>query len=260
MPRVKKEIPEAEVEVKKTNQKKNPTKSASNKKQSVKKEEKQSKEKGMEKVVEKEINPKKEYKQKAFFFPRLIAYIIDAIIISIVASGILMFVPQSENYSKYLEESKQLQTDFLEEKISSNEYMNRLMDVVYDIDYSSVISMIVEVVVIILYFVVFQCYNKGQTIGKKLMHIRVVSNDDSELTVNHYLMRSVIINSLFLNILIIGMVLFMNRQLYGYFSYVLQGIQVVVIIVSAFMVMCRSDGRGIQDYLGNTKVIMCNEE
>lgn len=256
MPRVKKEIPEAEVEVKKTNQKKNPTKSAANKKQSVKKEVKKS----QENVIEKEADSKKEYKQKAFFFPRLIAYIIDAIIISLVASGILMFVPQSENYSKYLEESKQLQTDFLEEKISSSEYMNRLMDVVYDIDYCSVISMIVEVVVIILYFVVFQCYNKGQTIGKKLMHIRVVSNDDSELTINHYLMRSVIINSLFLDILIIGMVLFMNRQLYGYFSYVLQGIQVVVIIVSAFMVMCKRDGRGIQDYLGNTKVIMCNEE
>ena len=94
MPRVKKEIPEAEVEVKKTNQKKNPTKSAANKKQSVKKEVKKS----QENVIEKEADSKKEYKQKAFFFPRLIADIIDAIIISLVASGILMFVPQSENY------------------------------------------------------------------------------------------------------------------------------------------------------------------
>lgn len=260
MPRVKKEIPEAEVEVKKIKQSKNPTKSASNKKQTTKEEISKSKESVIEKVVGKETNLEKKYKQKAFFFPRLIAYIIDVIIISLVVSGILMVVPQSENYSKYLEESKQLQTDFMEEKISSSEYMNRLMDVVYDIDYCSVISMIVEVVVIILYFVVFQCYNKGQTIGKKLMHIRIVSNDNSELNVNHYLMRSVIINSLFLDVLIIGMVLFMNRQIYGYFSYVLQGIQVVIIIVSAFMVMYRRDGRGIQDYLGNTKVIMCNEE
>lgn len=260
MPIVKKEIPEAEVEVKKVSQKKNSTRSASSKTQTAKKETSKSKKDVIEKVVEKEVSSKKEYKQKAFFFPRLIAYIIDAMIISLVVSGILMFVPQSENYSKYLEESKQLQTDFIEEKISSSEYMNRLMDIVYDIDYCSVISMIVEVVVIILYFVVFQCYNKGQTIGKKLMHIRVVSNDDSELNVNHYLMRSVIINSLFLDILIIGMVLFMNRQIYGYFSYVLQGIQVVFIVVSAFMVMYRRDGRGIQDYLGNTKVIMCNEE
>lgn len=260
MPRVKKEIPEAEVEVKKIKQSKNPTKSASNKKQTTKEEISKSKESVIEKIVGKETNSEKKYKQKAFFFPRLIAYIIDVIIISLVVSGILMVVPQSENYSKYLEESKQLQTDFMEEKISSSEYMNRLMDVVYDIDYCSVISMIVEVIVIILYFVVFQCYNKGQTIGKKLMHIRIVSNDNSELNVNHYLMRSVIINSLFLDVLIIGMVLFMNRQIYGYFSYVLQGIQVVIIIVSAFMVMYRRDGRGIQDYLGNTKVIMCNEE
>ena len=103
-------------------------------------------------------------------------------------------------------------------------------------------------------------FDVDKVVESLMNRFRVVSNDDSELTINHYLMRSVIINSLFLDILIIGMVLFMNRQLYGYFSYVLQGIQVVVIIVSAFMVMCKRDGRGIQDYLGNTKVIMCNEE
>ena len=91
MPRVKKEIPEAEVEVKKVSQKKNSTRSASSKTQTAKKETSKSKKDVIEKVVEKELSSKKEYKQKAFFFPRLIAYIIDAMIISLVVSGILMF-------------------------------------------------------------------------------------------------------------------------------------------------------------------------
>ena len=197
--------------------------------------------------------------QKAFFFPRLIAYIIDILIVSIVASGILMVVPHSENHDKYLKEYEQIQTDFLDSKINTSEFINRSIDVVYDIDYSNVISMIIEVVIIILYFVVFQCYNKGQTLGKKLMHIRVVSNTSEELTVNHYILRSVIINSLLINILIIGMVLFMNKEIYYYASYGLQAAQTILIIVSAFMAMYRKDGRGIQDYLAHTRVIMCDE-
>ena len=120
--------------------------------------------------------------------------------------------------------------------------------------------MIVEVVVIILYYVVFQCYNKGQTIGKKLMHIKVVSNNGDELNINNYIMRSIIVNSLLINIVLIGLVLFTSKEIYFYTSYILQGIQSVLVIVSAFMMMYKKDGRGIQDYLAHTKVIMCDGE
>ena len=259
MPRVKKEVPEAEIEVKNTKKKVDSTKNKTTKKKTVNKEKIDNIR--IDKVEEGSINVNNtKYTQKAFFFPRLIAYIIDIMIVSLVLSGILMIVPQSENYKKYLKEYEQIQTDFVEEKITADEYMNQSIEVVHDLDYSNVLSMILEVVVIILYFVVFQCYNKGQTVGKKLMHIRVVSNNDQELNINHYVIRSIIINSLFLDILIIGMVLFMNKQVYYYTSFSLQGIQTVLLIVSAFMVMYKKDGRGIQDYVANTKVIMCDGE
>lgn len=261
MPRVKKEVPEAETVVKKTNKKVDSTKSKPTKKKNVKeKKEKVEVVEIKEESKIKDADIKKKYTQKAFFFPRLIAYIIDILIISLVVSGILMVVPKSDNYEKYLEEYEQVQTDFLEEKITADEYMNRSIEVVHDLDYSNVLSMILEVVAILLYFVVFQCYNKGQTIGKKLMHIRIVSNDGEDLNINHYIIRSIIINSLLLDILIIGMVLFMNKQIYYYSSFGLQGIQTVLLIVSAFMMMYRKDGRGIQDYVAHTKVIMCDEE
>lgn len=269
MPRQKKEVQEAEFEeVKKTKKEtakksekqvdKKTTKKANENvsKKAVKKEDKSE-----EKVVIEEIVDKKEKKhQPAYFFPRLIAYILDMLIISFVLSFILMIVPQSENYNAYLKEYEQLQTDYMEEKIDAEEYMNRSVEVVYDLDYSNVMSMIIEIVIIILYFVVFQCYNKGQTFGKKLMHIRVVSNDDRKLNFNNYIYRSIIIHSLLINMLIIAMVLFMNKQVYYYTSFGLQGLQMTLIVVSLFMVLFRKDGRGIQDIVGNTKVIMCDEE
>ncbi len=210
-------------------------------------------------VSKKEIKSDVDDTQKAYFFPRLIAYIIDMVIITMLLTVVMMVVPQSENYETYLKEYQQIQTDFLDKKINTDEYVNKSVAVVHDIDYSNVMSMIIEVVVIILYFVIFQAYNKGQTFGKKLMHIKVVSKDGSDLTVNNYIFRSLIVNSLMANILIIGMVLFMNKQIYYYASFGLQGIQIALIVVSMFMMMYKKDGRGIQDLLGNTKVIMYDE-
>lgn len=198
--------------------------------------------------------------QKAFFFPRVIAYIIDIIIVSLLSSLVMMILPQSDNYNKYLKEYEQIQTDLLDEKITADEYIQRSIEVVHDLDYSNVISMIVEVVILILYFVVFQCYNRGQTFGKKIMHIKVVSNNEDKLTFNNFIYRSVIIHSLLANVLIIGMVLFVDKTVYYYSSFALQGIQMLLIIISIFMVMYKKDGRGIQDLVGNTKVVMCNEE
>lgn len=247
MGRSKKAVPEVTVKVKNSKNKVNTKKT----KTTTKKEE----------VLEKVVDQKeKKYIQKAFFFPRLIAYIVDFLIVTLVVSGILVVLPQSENYNKYLEEYEQVQVDFLEKKITANEYMNYSIEVVHDLDYANVLSMILEVVALILYFVVFQFYNKGQTIGKKLMHIRVVSDTDQELNINNYIIRSIIVNSLLVNILIIGMVLFVDKYVYYYTCYGLQAIQTILIIVSAFMVMYKKDGRGIQDYVAHTKVIMCDRE
>ena len=107
--------------------------------------------------------------QKPYFFPRLVAYIIDMILVSLVCTGIMFVVPKNNNYQKYMKEYEKIQTELIEEKIDVKEYFNKAVDIVYDIDYCNVFSMIIEVTLIILYFVVFQFYNKGQTFGKKLI-------------------------------------------------------------------------------------------
>ena len=195
---------------------------------------------------------------KPYFFPRLIAYIIDIFLISLVCSGILFFVPRNENYQKYVKEYKQIQTDFISEKITYDEYFNKSIDVVYDIDYSNVLPMILEIGLIILYFVVFQFYNKGQTFGKRLMKLRVVSVKDKELTLNQMAYRSLIINSIFINLLILGSLLFLGREYYYYASVSLQFLAGVIILTTLVMVLFRKDGRGLHDVIAGTKVIQEN--
>ncbi len=195
---------------------------------------------------------------KPYFFPRLVAYIIDVTLVSIVCSGILFLFPKNENYSKYLKEYQEVQTNFIDNKIEADEYIHKVADITYDIDYSNVLSMIVEVVLLILYFIVFQFYNKGQTFGKKLMKLRVVNNNGNELTLNQVTCRALIIDSILINLFMIAALLFSGRNYYYYASLSLQILSGIIIFVTLMMIFFRKDGRGIHDVVTGTKVIQEN--
>ena len=195
---------------------------------------------------------------KPYFFPRLVAYIIDVTLVSIVCSGILFLFPKNENYSKYLKEYQEVQTNFIDNKIEADEYIHKVADITYDIDYSNVLSMIVEVVLLILYFIVFQFYNKGQTFGKKLMKLRVVNNNGNELTLNQVTCRALIIDSILINLFMIAALLFSGRNYYYYASLSLQLLSGIIIFVTLMMIFFRKDGRGIHDVVTGTKVIQEN--
>lgn len=209
----------------------------------------------VEAIIEEDNNMEDKSLDKPCFFPRAIAYIIDIILINIICFGVLLLVPKNDNYEYYSKEYEQIQTDYLAEKISTEEYLNKSVDVIYNIDSNNIISLIIQVVIIILYFVVFQFYNKGQTIGKKLMKLRVVSVKDSNLTLNQITFRSLIINSIFVNILIIGSLLFLNKDYYYYASNGIQLMSSLIFIVTLIMILFRKDGRGLHDVIANTKVI-----
>lgn len=214
-----------------------------------------------EKVTDAVIEEKKtntDTFDKPYFFPRAVAYIIDILLVSIVCSGILFLIPENKNYDAYVKEYEQIQTDVIEKKIDTKEYFNKAIDIVYDIDYSNCMSMIIEIVVIILYFVVFQYYNNGQTLGKKIMKLRVISNNSDSLSLNQVAYRALIINSVLINMLIVAALLFLGRNYYYYASLLLQIISEIIVIVTLIMIMFRKDGRGLHDIIAGTKVVQEN--
>lgn len=195
---------------------------------------------------------------KPYFFPRFIAYIIDILLVTIISTGIMFVLPKNNNYDKYLEEYKQIQVDYVEENINSDQYFNKVKDVTYDLDYSNIVSIFIQIIVIILYFIVFQFYNKGQTFGKKLMKLRVISVNDNDLSLNQIAWRSLIINSVLVNILVLAALLFLGRNYYFYASSILQYITIGIELVVLFMILFRKDGRGLHDMVSGTKVIQEN--
>lgn len=192
---------------------------------------------------------------KPFFFPRLVAYIIDTVIVFALMLGLAVILPVNENHRKYMDEYETIQAQLIDGKMNKNEFTNRYKDVVYDLDYTNTLVSLSQTVLFILYFIVFQYYNKGQTIGKKIMGIKVVSTKEKDITLNQVAIHSLIANSIIINLLLVASVLFIGREYYYYASLGLQLINYFVIIVALLMIIFRKDGKGIHDVLANTKVI-----
>ena len=193
--------------------------------------------------------------EKPFFFPRLIAYVIDSLIVFVIMLGIAFVLPANKNHQRYMDEYKTVQVDLMEGKIDKKEYINKTKDIVYDIDYSNTLVTLTQSVVFILYFIVLQYYNKGQTLGKKLMNIKVISTKNSNLSIDQVAIHALIANSIIINLLLIAAVLFIGKDYYYYASLGLQLINYFVIIVALVMIIFRKDGKGLHDVLANTKVV-----
>ena len=203
-----------------------------------------------EKIVEAQID-----EEKIYFFPRLAAFILDIILVALMSSCITLALPSNDNKDKYQKEYDAIQQDFINKEIELDEYINKSVDVVYDIDYNNVPAMIVEIVVFTGYFAIFQFYNKGQTLGKKIMKIKVVNKDGNETTLNQMVCRALIANSILINLLIVGSVLFVSRSYYFYVSLSLQGLTAIILIVSLVMILIRKDGKSLHDLVCKTKVV-----
>lgn len=118
----------------------------------------------------KEYNkPKKSHDIKAMFSQRLLAFIIDLVFISMITSIITMFVPVNDTTTKLYEEQNRVLEGYVDGTVSMEEYVNQMVDLSYDISRQTVIVSIVAVVISLLYYVVYPCYNNGQTFGKKFL-------------------------------------------------------------------------------------------
>ena len=191
---------------------------------------------------------------------RIIAYFIDILIVSIVVTpfiNIKAINPYIDDYNKYYEEYTKLIEDANNGDIDTNsdEYKDQVIDLNYKIAEYKVINSSISVVSLIVYFVIIQYFLKGQTIGKKILKLRVVSNKDKELNIGHYFVRSLILNNIIFSIILIVGVYIFGKNGYYNLSMVVSYLQLLVMSVIILMVVLRRDNRGLHDFVAGTKVI-----
>lgn len=193
------------------------------------------------------------------FSKRLLAFIIDMIILGIASSILTFPFSNTENYKKLTKESTQVMEDYLDKKITPETYLSRSSDISYDLSKEIGLKTIITIGIYILYFIVYQFYNNGKTLGKKLMKIKIVSdNDKGELSMNQIAVRSLIINSILVNLITLSVTIFGTKDVYFITSMVMQVLDMILMFTIAIMVLSREDKRGLHDIITHTKVI--NEE
>lgn len=191
----------------------------------------------------------------AQFNKRFFAYIIDIFIVLVIANLITMFIPISEKTQDYYKELQTAQKKIYDKEIDVKEYTDIVLEDNYNISKGTVLISLTSIIIYILYFVVYQVYNNGQTVGKKLMKIKVKSITDESLSINTMLFRALIIYGIAANIINLILILLLKKELYLSISNTISIIQSLIIIISVFMILFSKQKRGIHDIITKTEVV-----
>ncbi len=191
---------------------------------------------------------------KALLLQRFLAFIIDMFLILIVASLISTPFVDTERLEKIEKQEFETLEKFQNEEIDAKTYIDTYSSLYYKSKRESGLVSIITIFLEVVYFVVYQTYKKGQTIGKKLMKIKVVS-DDGELSSNQMIYRAFIANFIIFSLISFAFMLFGPKDIFFYVSIVFECIQFLILLISAIMIMKSENGKAIHDRLAHTTVI-----
>lgn len=192
--------------------------------------------------------------KKATFTNRLLAYLIDSIIVLLVSS--IIAIPLTSKKIESLEkELKTITKEYTNQNIDMNTYLEKTQDLNYQIQKCSVSTNVVYLIVSIIYYVVFQYLNKGQTLGKKLLKIKVVNKEGNTPSLYQMILRTFITNQIFTYLVTILLVLLATKEQFLSLYQTLNSLATIFIIVSALMILYTNNLQGLHDKMAKTLVV-----
>ena len=204
-------------------------------------------------------------KRKAVFIERFLAFFIDTLIISFACSIIAVPFVNTNHLAELQDEQEKISREITELSTSTKDIkelitkmknkMQELGELSFEISRTEGAVSLIIIIAELLYFVVYQLIRDGQTLGKKLLKIRVKSTIDDKLTSNQLLFRSLIINSILFNIIEFAFMVFSNKYVYWPSIVIFNFVQNLILMICGLMVMFRQDGRGLHDVICKTEVI-----
>ncbi len=185
---------------------------------------------------------------------RILAFSIDILLVTLVATLLTRILPIDPYVDKY-QDVYEKYTEFSKENQKGTVDQDQLMNYTHDIYYYRVVSSAVSVGLLILYFGVLQMVWHGQTVGKKIFKIQLVSNNDKKLHFGNYLIRVIILNNILFTVLSDVLVFVLDVKPFYYVAYVLSLISSTIYVANILMIILKSDNRGLHDILAGTKVV-----
>ena len=193
--------------------------------------------------------------EKALFVQRFIAFLLDIFILSSIASLISYPFLDAKSIDKLNKNSSEVIEKYTTGEIDMDTYVDEVKGISYQLSQKQGVVSLVTLFLAVLYFIVYQYYNHGQTIGKKLMKIKVVSSTDKEITMNSFIFRSLIVNSILVDMISFAIVIFGNETAYFYGVAICGIIKYTLLLICGFMVMWSKSGLGLHDRIAHTTVV-----
>jgi hypothetical protein len=202
---------------------------------------------------------KKEQHLKALFSQRFVAFMIDLILVSFITSLVTAIIPTNSSIDKLYDQQVKIVENYTTGKITMQEYVNQLVDINYDIAKQTGIITLVSIAISLLYYVLYVYRNDGQSIGKKMMKIKIQKKDKAkELTMNDLLFRTMILQGTLVSIIGFCTILFLDKDTYLATNSLLNLIQYSILIISFFLVAFTKERQGLHDMVAKTEVVCTN--
>lgn len=198
-------------------------------------------------------------------FKRIIAFIIDSLIVTIISSAIAtlpIFKKYSTKHEEYTEKYTQMISEVYKDTSKASEVLNdnKLRDIAYDLSYSGIYLSVITLLVGAGYFIGFQYYTGGKTGGKALMRIEVVSTKSDKLELGQVIKRSLIINNIFIDTISILLISFCSKNIYNNLSSYIELVELGLILVTFGMAIYNDEGISLHDKIAGTRVILSSEK
>ena len=189
---------------------------------------------------------------------RFIAFISDIFIVSIISealSNVSFINIYKDKYIETYSEYQKVYDEFVDSKITLEKYNSNVIHYNYELSKLSIISNSIYIVIFIAYFVGINCLYEGQTLGKKLMNIKIVGENDNKISAWIYLLRTILITGIFGTFLLTISILIFKENMYYNFSYIIGLIQYIFQLIVGISIVVNKNGKGLHDLICKTKVI-----
>ena len=202
---------------------------------------------------------------------RISAFLVDiffVVVLTVLIGNVSFLNPglytSDDAYTKYMEVYDELLTNVnTTDEVKINEINDKMKVVVKDYEKSNKFIYLYYLIFTFIYFVIFQWWNKGQTLGKKLFKLKVVDDNEENPNIFKYILRTLfngsslimsinfilLLRLIFLFIGGIGTNTFYNIYLgTQYAAYIFELVFIVVYLVN-------KKNKGLDDIIAGTKVI-----
>ena len=199
-------------------------------------------------------------KKKPYFLRRIIAYLIDLIIVLLLAGIISTIFVNNDNYKKESNKIMELTKSYTEGTITKEEYTKEFDTANYYLTKDSIGVTVINTCIAIIYYVILCYFCGGVTLGKYIMKLRIIGANDKKLNIGHFLLRSLFVNLILSNLASIILVLTLNKDIFIKVYPRVSNTLTIFLLVTLIFTMYREDGRGLHDIIANTKIISTKED